>query len=218
MKKLLEALASLKLAVGLLVLLLLGLAAGTIVESSRGTEVAGRLVYYSWWFLALQGALVVNVVASLAQLFPWGEPRVGFLTTHAAVVLILVGATVSYFFKQEGQLTLWEGQRGNEVVKLDKDGNVLERFILPFYFDMERFRIDHYQGTMRPSNFRSEVRVVDAAAGRVFPAAIWMNHPFDYRGWRFFQSSYQQQGGRSATVLSVSKDPGEPIVFVGYGL
>ncbi|HZZ83725.1 MAG TPA: cytochrome c biogenesis protein ResB, partial [Anaeromyxobacteraceae bacterium] len=215
MKKLLEALASLKLAVALLVLLLLGLAAGTIVESSRGTEVAGKLVYYSWWFLALQGVLVVNVLASLAHLFPWGKPRVGFLTTHGAIVLILVGATVSYFFKQEGQLQLWEGETSNQLSSREGDGAGVA---LPFAVQLDRFRIDYYQGTMRPSNFRSDVRIIDPAAGGAFPANIWMNHPFDYRGWRFFQSSYQQQGGRSATVLSVSKDPGEPIVFVGYGL
>ena len=116
MKKLVDALASLKLAVILLVLLLLGLAAGTIVESSRGAEVAGKLVYYSWWFLALQGLLVVNLLASVVQLFPWGRPRIGFLTAHGAIVVILVGATISYFFKQEGQLMLWEGETGNQLV------------------------------------------------------------------------------------------------------
>ncbi len=215
MKKLVDALASLKLAVVLLVLLLVGLAAGTIVESARGTEVAGKVVYYSWWFLALQGAFVLNVLSSLVQLFPWGKPRVGFLTTHAAMVLILVGASVSFFLKQEGQLMLWEGQTGNQLANREGDG---PGPTLPFAVQLESFRIDHYPGTMRPSNFRSDVRFIDPAAGAAFPAAIWMNHPYDYRGWRFFQSSYQQQGGRSATVLSVSKDPGQPIVFVGYGL
>ncbi len=57
MKRLLNQLASLKLAVILLVLLLVGLSAGTIIESSRGAPVAQRTVYYAWWFLALQGAL-----------------------------------------------------------------------------------------------------------------------------------------------------------------
>ena len=53
MTKFLGFLSSLKLAVILLVLLLLGLAVGTIIESRVGVEAAGRLVYYSWWFLGL---------------------------------------------------------------------------------------------------------------------------------------------------------------------
>ncbi|BDG07330.1 cytochrome c biogenesis protein CcsA [Anaeromyxobacter paludicola] len=216
MKKLVEALASLKLAVVLLVLLLLGLSAGTIVESSRGAEVAGKLVYYSWWFLGLEVVFLVNVACSIVHLYPWGKPRIGFLVTHGAMVVILAGASASYFLKQEGQLMLWEGETGNQLVAREADGGAA--VTLPFAVQLERFRIDHYPGTMRPSNFRSDVRIIDSTAGDPFPAAIWMNHPFDHRGWRFFQSSYQQQGGRSATVLSVSKDPGEPIVFVGYGL
>ena len=43
-----------------------------------------------------------------------------------------------------------------------------------------------------------------------------MNHELEYKGWRLFQSSYQQEKGREATVLSVSKDPGQLIVFIGY--
>ena len=45
-------LASMKIAVTLLVALLVVLGAGTIVESARGSETAGRLVYYAWWFQA----------------------------------------------------------------------------------------------------------------------------------------------------------------------
>ena len=88
MKRLLNQLASLKLAVILLVLLLVGLAAGTIIESSRGAPVAQRTVYYAWWFLALQGVFAVNVVASILSLAPWGKQRIGFIITHASMIVI----------------------------------------------------------------------------------------------------------------------------------
>ncbi len=217
MKKLLDALASLKLAVALLVLLLLGLAAGTIIESSHGTDAAAGAVYYSWWFLGLQLLFAISLIASLASLFPWGRQRIGFLTTHAALLVILTGATVSYFFKVEGQIMLWEGESGHEIVDHDRQGRITGRAALPFLIKLDDFRIDYYPGTMRPANFRSDVQVIDPAGG-IFKAAIWMNHELEYRGWRFFQSSYRQESGREATVLSASKDPGQPIVFVGYGL
>jgi ABC-type transport system involved in cytochrome c biogenesis permease subunit len=217
MKKLLWSLASLKLAVVLLVMLLVGLAIGTIVESSRGAEVAGRLVYYSWWFLALQTVFAINVLASIVTLFPWGNQRIGFLTTHGALIVILVGASMSYFLKEEGRLMLWEGETGNEVANYDGAGHLLGRTALPFSVKLDDFRVSYYPGTMRPANFRSDVQIVDPA-GSSFAAGIWMNHEFSYRGWRLFQSSYHQERGREATILSASKDPGQAVVFAGYVL
>ena len=113
MKKLVETLASLKLAVILLVVLVIGLSAGTILESRTDTETAQRVVYYSWWFLGLQGLFATNVACSIANLFPWGKKRVGFVVTHASLLLILAGAALTYFGKVEGQLGLWEGDSGS---------------------------------------------------------------------------------------------------------
>ncbi len=217
MKKLVASLASLKLAVLLLVLLLVGLAVGTIIESARGTETAGRLVYYAWWFLALEALFALNVLASIVTLFPWGNQRAGYLTTHGSLLLILVGSALTYFLKTEGRIFLWEGERGNEIATYDDQGNALTRTTLPFTIVLQDFRIDYYPGTMRPANFRSDVQIVDRD-GASFSAGIWMNHPLAHRGWHLFQSSYRQEQGREATVLSVSKDPGQIVVFVGYGL
>ncbi len=190
MKKLLSTLASLKLAVILLVLLLLGLAAGTIVESSSGVAVAGRQVYYAWWFIALQAAFAVNVLASIVAFFPWGQSRIGFLTAHGALLVILAGAVTSWFFKVEGQLQLWKGESGDAIASPDSG-----RVALPFTVKLDDFRVDHYPGTMRPSNFRSDVEVIEPSGAR-FKAAIWMNHELEHQGWRFFQSSYRQEEGR----------------------
>lgn len=217
MPKLLALLSSLKLAVILLVLLLLGLSAGTIIESRSGVEVAGRLVYYAPWFLALQALFTVNVVASLVSLFPYGKMRIGYFLTHASLVLILVGALVTYFFKVEGTLGLWEGQTGNEIDQVE-NGQLVARHALPFSVRLVDFQIDHYPGTMRPAQFRSYVVIVDPQTGAGTPGALWMNHPLEVAGYTIFQSSYQQENGREASVFSVSKDPGQPIVFAGYVL
>ena len=72
MKNLLTFLASLKLAVILLVLLLIGLSVGTIIESRSGVAAAGALVYYSWWFLGLQGLFAINVALCLSAGLPAG--------------------------------------------------------------------------------------------------------------------------------------------------
>ena len=43
---------------------------------------------------------------------------------------------------------------------------------------------------------------------------IYMNHILDYKGYRFFQSSYDMDEGGS--VLSVNFDPGTPITYLAY--
>jgi hypothetical protein len=43
-----------------------------------------------------------------------------------------------------------------------------------------------------------------------------MNNPLDYRGFRHFQSSYDQD--RRGTVLSVNHDPGKMPTYIGYTL
>jgi len=216
LNKLVGTLASLKLAVVLLVVLLIGLSAGTILESRTDAVTAGRLVYYSWWFLGLQGLFAVNVACSIATHFPWGKQRIGFVTTHASLLLIFVGAALTYFGKTEGQLGLWEGQASSTVEHVDEKGTVLAKHDLPFSVKLDDFVLETYQGTMRPSGFASQVVVTDLDTGKSFPTRIFMNTPLHHRGWSLFQSSYQQQGGREATVLSVSKDPGQLVVFAGY--
>jgi len=216
MKKVFETLASLKVVVLLLVLLLVGLAAGTITESKLGTDVAQRAVYYAWWFLLLQGVFATSVVASLVLHFPWGKERIGFLTLHGALVLIFVGSALTYFLKTEGQLALWEGETGSVIHY--QDATTSSSHTLPFQVQLLDFTIDKYPGTMRPAMFRSQVVVIDPAAGKQFEAKIWMNHPLEYRGYTLFQSSYQQAQGREMSVFSVAKDPGQWVVFLGYAL
>jgi cytochrome c-type biogenesis protein CcsB len=222
MRKLFEFLASLKLAVILLVLLLVGLSVGTIVETRSGVEEAGRLVYYAWWFLGLQGLFAINLAMSLADLFPWTKKRIGFVVTHASLILIFVGAAVTYFFKIEGNIQLWEGESGSIIEQHHHEAGghseheSVTRHELPFTVKLDDFVLDTYPGTMRPAGFSSQVQVTDKDTGKTFPAKIWMNHELTYRGYALFQSSYQQVNGHEATVLSVSKDPGQIIVFAGY--
>lgn len=212
MNKLFSFISSLRLAVILLVLLLVALAAGTIVESLSGADVAGRYFYYAWWFLGLQGLIAGNLAMSIASLFPWGRQRIGYLLLHAAILLIFAGAVVTSLFKVEGTLHLWEGESGSCVTGPDH----VEHIDLPFSVTLQDFVLETYQGTMRPSGFLSIVKVTDLDTGKVFDKRIWMNNELHYRGYSLFQSSYEQREGHEATVLQVSKDPGQNIVFVGY--
>ncbi len=220
MKTWIHRLGSIRIAAVLLVVILVAMAAGTIVEAARGTEAAARAVYYAQWFRILLGLFAANVLFSIADLWPWGRQRIGFILTHGSMLIILLGALVTDRVKQEGQLALWEGEESATVEAGPAPGESVApgRFTLPFSVRLDSFEIDYYPGTRRPAMFRSRVTVSDPRIGRAVPAVIEMNRELSYAGYRLFQSSYQMTARGEQSVLLVSRDPGQPIVFTGYVL
>jgi cytochrome c-type biogenesis protein CcsB len=85
---------------------------------------------------------------------------------------------------------------------------------LPFSLSLNDFRIDRYPGSMKPSGFTSEVTVTDRDEAVEKPVSIFMNHILRHRGYRFYQSSYDED--ERGTVLSVSRDPGMLPTYAGY--
>jgi cytochrome c-type biogenesis protein CcsB len=213
-------LGSIKVAVALLIIVLVALAAGTIVESMRGPDAAAHLVYDALWFRLLLGAYALNLLFSLVDLFPWGARRIGFVLTHGSMLVILCGAMTTLLFKTEGDLALWEGDTSATFKEGGRGGapGDARDLALPFSVRLDAFEIDYYMGTKRPAMFRSRVTVSDAKSGATFPAVIEMNHGLTYAGYRLYQSGYHETPERDQTVLLVSRDPGEPIVFLGYAL
>lgn len=87
---------------------------------------------------------------------------------------------------------------------------------LGFQLKLDAFRIVTYPGTQRPRSFESRVTIQDSLAGGEMSRVISMNHPLEYGGYTLYQSSYALDEESSISVLSVSRDPGRPIVFAGY--
>ena len=88
------------------------------------------------------------------------------------------------------------------------------RIKLPFGMKLRDFQLERYPGSMSPSSYASEVTVIDG--NKSFDYRIYMNHVLDYRGYRFFQSSYDMD--EKGTILSVNHDPGTLITYIGYFL
>ena len=89
-----------------------------------------------------------------------------------------------------------------------------QMFVLPFSIKLNEFQLDRYPGSMSPMSYASEVEVVDSEKGIHMPFRIYMNHVLDYRGFRFFQSSYDKD--EKGTILSVNNDPGKLPTYFGY--
>ncbi|MDO9057298.1 MAG: cytochrome c biogenesis protein CcsA [Sulfuricurvum sp.] len=85
---------------------------------------------------------------------------------------------------------------------------------LPFAVALRDFELERYPGSMSPASYASEVSVIDTVNQEKFDFRIYMNHILDYQGFRFFQSSFDQD--ELGTVLSVNRDPGTLITYIGY--
>jgi cytochrome c-type biogenesis protein CcsB len=85
---------------------------------------------------------------------------------------------------------------------------------LPFALKLVNFDLTRYPGSNSPASYASDVILQDKEKGIEEPFRIYMNHVLDYRGYRFFQSSFDQD--EKGTVLSVNNDPGTLPTYIGY--
>ncbi|EJC9885451.1 cytochrome c biogenesis protein CcsA [Campylobacter jejuni] len=85
---------------------------------------------------------------------------------------------------------------------------------LPFDIYLRDFVLDRYPGSMSPASYASEITIKNNNEN--FDYRIFMNNVLDYDGYRFYQSSYDQD--EKGTVLSVNKDPGKIPTYIGYFL
>ena len=92
-----------------------------------------------------------------------------------------------------------------------KYGSIISK--LPFSIKLNDFIAEKYPGTEKSySSFKSKVTVEDE---EVFDYDIYMNNILNYKGYRFFQASFDPD--ELGTILSVNKDFfGTLITYIGY--
>jgi len=88
---------------------------------------------------------------------------------------------------------------------------------LPFSLKLEEFQLDRYPGSNSPSSFASDIVLIDKSENLRKPYKIFMNNILSHKGYRFYQSSYDQD--EQGTVLSVNHDYwGTLVTYIGYFL
>jgi len=92
--------------------------------------------------------------------------------------------------------------------------NMLE---LPFSLYLKDFQLERYPGSQSPSSYASEVVLIDEKEQLKMPYRIYMNHTLKYKGYKFYQSSYDTD--EKGTILSVNHDKlGTTVTYLGYFL
>jgi len=81
-----------------------------------------------------------------------------------------------------------------------------------FDIGLKNFNVGRYQGTSRAMSYESTVEV--PGLGEIL---ISMNEPLKHNGFTFYQASFQEDemGQATTSILSVNKDPGRWIKYLG---
>ncbi len=131
--------ASIKLAV--IVILSLGIisAIGTIYESMYDRVYAQKLVYHSVWMWMILGLLAVNITAVMIDRWPWKKHHISFILAHIGILLLLAGSVQTYVMGVDGSM-VFEIGGNNRFVQLQEDE-------LAIYTSMDGkdYRIIHQQ-------------------------------------------------------------------------
>ena len=92
-----------------------------------------------------------------------------------------------------------------------------KRIKLPFEIKLRDFQLERYPGSNSPSSYASEITLIDTEDNVKKDYRIYMNHVLDYKGYRFFQSSYDPD--ETGSILSVNHDKlGTGVTYLGYFL
>ncbi len=135
----------------------------------------------------------------------------------------LAGLELEVTKNDNGQKVMVFGRRGTEgqVRDLVFDDAKMEvsygsqQVKVPFSIFLKDFEMERYPGTNNPSSYASEVEVNDLNNNVKMPFRIFMNNILNYGGYRFFQSSFDQD--EAGTYLSVNHDFwGTWISYIGY--
>jgi cytochrome c-type biogenesis protein CcsB len=126
--------------------------------------------------------------------------------------------------KKSETLYLWD-REGEKIasVSSESDGNMVEISYgskittLPFAIKLNKFILERYPGSSSPSGYRSDVILLDKRENVEKPFMIYMNNILKYKGYRFYQSSFDRD--EKGTILSVNHDQaGMLVTYTGYAL
>lgn len=183
------------------------LAAATCLEQARGTAEAHRLVYGTWWFVLLWAMAAAVALAVLLRRKLYCRPSAFLL--HAALLLILLGALLTWLTAESGSLHL----RLDETLRRPVPEGT-HAGALPFDITLTAFAEEHHPGTSAAADYRAELTIEgDAAEQHV----LSMNRIVRTHGTRLLLGRLDADH-RGVTLL-VNTDPwGIPVSYAGYAL
>lgn len=192
------------LSFGLFGLIVIVLAAGSIIDRQSGHRFAVRFVYASPWMVALWTLAMATGVCYIVRRIR--HMCVAVVSLHAAFIVILAGAALTHFSGVQGRLMLSRGEPAM-AFRSDDLGDVS----LPFAVTLSDCRVENYPGTSTPMDYVSQLSI--DCDGAVHHCCVSVNKVLSFMGYRFCQTGM----GEDSSVLTVSHDGwGMGVTYAGY--
>ena len=193
------------------ILVLVCMAAATIVEKSQGTDYAHAHYYGAWWFI-----LIWAVLAALGAFYIIKRKVkcASTLSLHLSFIIILAGALLTHISAKRGMIHLRIGQPTDTYMAQDEEQGMKEEK-LPFSLCLQKFEAKMHDGTNAAADYSSKFTVIDGDDKS--EGEVSMNNIYSHRSYRLYQSSYDEDG--KGSVLAINTDPfGIPVTYTGYAL
>ena len=195
----------------LYILVLVCMAAATIVEKSQGTDYAHAHYYGAWWFI-----LIWAVLAALGAFYIIKRKVkcASTLALHLSFIIILAGALLTHISAKRGMIHLRIGQPTDTYMAQDEEQG-MKKEKLPFSLCLQKFEAKMHDGTNAVADYSSKFTVIDGDDKS--EGEVSMNNIYSHRSYRLYQSSYDEDG--KGSVLAINADPyGIPVTYTGYAL
>jgi cytochrome c biogenesis protein len=147
----------------------------------------------------------------LGQSGTWN--RLGAYAVHVALLVILVGGFMTRQLGSTGQMPLTPGEPTNlmydTVVNLDKAEQITKQLPFQVYctdIQQKLIKKDGPINAMNTIDWITRFTIKDETG--THEAMVQMNRPFDYRGYRFFQSSFNPTGRARNITVKVTPESG----------
>jgi cytochrome c biogenesis protein len=147
--------------------------------------------------------------------------RFGVYLVHLSILLILIGALTGSFFGFEAYVNIMEGEQIDTVTLR---GGMDQSLELGFEVRCDKFTVDFYENGA-PKEYRSELTFL-VNGEKVEKKSLLVNHPTQFMGITFYQSTYGSIPGRKVH-LRISRhttehettthevEPGNPMQLPG---
>lgn len=200
-----------KIIIALYALIVIVLGGATFVEHIQGRDFALQHIYGAWWFSLLWALLTAFGVAWIVRQHMRRWP---ILLLHASFVLILAGALLTHLTSKQGVIHLRMGETTDEYYKAATETGMRVAH-LPFQLRLDSFNIIYHEGTQAAADYETHFTIIEGQ--QQTEARVSMNNIFSHRGYRLYQSSYDED--QRGSVLAMNADPwGIPVTYVGYAL
>lgn len=171
-------------------------------------------IILSFVFLfTLASTAINNIVISFSKTKPTANCQLKEILCHTGAFIALFAMFFGAPDLQKGQVIIYRD--GTSRIAYTEEHKPMA---LPFELQLNDFKIDYYEDQHSPKQYTSTFTLASIThpdEQAVLTTSV--NHPAYYKGYCFYQDSYDRAEQRFS-VIKIVRDPWYPIVLIGFVL